>query len=63
MGKKKGRPVKEGSRRNKCDIRLSDAEIEMLDFVSMRTGKTNSDVLREGLKTLYNLERCKLFTD
>lgn len=63
MGKKKGRPVKENSKKERCFIRLSEDDIKMLNFVAATTGKSKSEIFRDGLRTTYNLERCKLFTD
>lgn len=40
-------------------IRVSKEEIEMLKYVSERTGKSASDIMRDGLKMTYNLEKYR----
>ena len=55
-----GRPKKDDSKKNRHCIRLSDDEEKMLEFVAERTGKSKTDVFRDGLRTNYNLEKFKL---
>ena len=42
----KGRPKKENSKERQFNVRLTNDEIDMLDELSDRTGKSKSDVIR-----------------
>lgn len=35
----------------------------MLDYIHKSTGDTKADILRRGLKTLYNLEKTRHYLD
>lgn len=58
--RKRGRP-KTGvdTRRNDFHLKMSDAELEMLKFVSEKEGKSMNSVFLEGLKARYNLSKCR----
>lgn len=47
-----GRPTKE-PRKNYTGIRMSDAEIEKLDFCVDKTGKSKTDILMMGLDIVF----------
>lgn len=53
--RKSGRPIKEKVRGEQINVRLGMEEREMLDFMCYKTGKTQTDIVRESLKTMYNL--------
>lgn len=38
-------------------LRISDEELDMLDEISTNTGMTKADILRKGLRMVYNLYR------
>lgn len=46
----KKRPKSEG-----MFVRLSREEIEQLEFIAAKTGKSKSDVIRDGIRIKYNL--------
>lgn len=49
----KGRPATGNARKVKVDTRLSKDELEKLDYCCIRTGKSKSQVIREGVEVLY----------
>ena len=53
MTPKMGRPT-EDPRRNQYRIRLTDEEVEKLEFCSQMTGKSKADIIREGIDTVYD---------
>lgn len=52
MVKKMGRPT-ENPKCNNTRIRMTDDEVEMLKICCQRTGLSKSDVIRLGLKKVY----------
>lgn len=56
---KRGRPVKEDGKHRKIQLRISEEEAKMLEYLCAETGENKSDTLRKGLRTLYNLEKHK----
>lgn len=42
-------------RRNKFDFRMSDEESSDLGYMSYKTGKTRSEVIREALRVYKNI--------
>ena len=61
--KKKGRPRKEDARNYHHTLRLSSSDVEKIRYLETETGKSVSEILREGIKIQYNLQRCKEYTD
>lgn len=55
MAKKRGRPLKEGSRHGRCGLRMSDAEMEMFNFMVKKKGLSKAEIIRNSLRTYYNL--------
>lgn len=51
--KKMGRPT-DNPKGNYTGIRLSDEEVEKLDFCMKMTGKTKTDIIRLGIDKVYN---------
>ena len=47
-----GRPTEEPKNLNTI-IRLSEKDVEMLDFCAKKTGKSKSEVIRLGIKKVY----------
>ena len=56
----RGRPRKEGSKNKRCELRLTEEEIHMLDQISSDTNVTRSDILRNALKTTYQLHKIRM---
>ena len=50
----RGRPPTGKARQQKVDTRLSQTELERLSYCCERTGKTKSEVIREGIDTIYD---------
>lgn len=48
-----GRPT-ENPRNNNTRIRMSDEEVEMLNYCSEKTGKTKTDIIVEGITRIFN---------
>ena len=57
MGKKRGRPIKQGAKRKKISVRIEGTDVEKLDFLVNDKGMTYTEVFKEGLKMTYNLKR------
>ena len=57
--RKRGRPPKESSRKNRVQCKMTDEEYEMLRYVCERQGKTMTDVLLGGVRASYNLAKYK----
>lgn len=47
-----GRPT-DNPKKHETRIRMSDADIEILEYCCKVTGKTKSDIIREGIKEVY----------
>ena len=52
---KRGRPKKGVSKCNQYRLRLTDGELEMLNYLSLKTEKPKSEVLIKALKMYYNI--------
>ena len=52
--RKRGRPLKVGSKRHSKIIRLTDEQLDILEHVSRVTGKTFTDILVDGLFDQYD---------
>ncbi len=52
MSPRTGRPTDEPKTLN-TRIRLSANDIEMLEYCSKETGKTKADVIRQGIREVY----------
>lgn len=50
---KPGRPLKPVAFSGKCDVRLTKAENEMLNYLAERNEASRSDIMRTALKELY----------
>ena len=50
------RPIKDGAKNNQYRIRLSDEELDKLNYLSFETDKSKADVIRDALKMYYNLK-------
>lgn len=54
--RKRGRPKKETSKEERFDVRLSDDEKSILNFMSDELNISRSDVMRQALKMMYVLK-------
>lgn len=54
---KVGRPKKIVTKRNRYSIRLTDDEIDMLDYLSVEKEKSKSEILLDALKLYYKIAR------
>lgn len=54
MAKKMGRPPSIHPKTNDVRIRMSDEEVTMLNKCSETTGLTKADVIRKGIKMVYD---------
>lgn len=50
---KVGRPHSINPKRHEKRIRMSDDEVEILEYCCIRTGKTQSDIIRDGIRNVY----------
>lgn len=57
----RGRKPKTDARKSVYQLRLSDVEARMLDYIFEKTGKSKAEILRDGLKSQYNLARFSEF--
>ena len=53
MGSKMGRPT-QSPKNDTIKVRMSNEDNEKLDYCCQMTGKTKSDIIREGIDKVYN---------
>jgi hypothetical protein len=53
MTPRTGRPT-DNPKRHETRIRMSDKDIEMLNYCCEVTGKTKADIIRIGIRNVYN---------
>lgn len=53
MSPRTGRPTDE-PKKHETRIRMSDKDIEMLEYCCKVTGRTKADIIRDGIKEVYN---------
>ena len=49
----RGRPRKDGSRPYHCDVRMSGDEVDILNNIILKTGKSKAEIVREAIN-LYS---------
>ena len=54
-----GRPKKEITKNIMISIRLTDEETKMLEYIVSKTGKTMSQVIRDGLNIIHYYEQIR----
>lgn len=54
MGRKRGRPKKDFSKKYVVTIRLSELDLNRLAFIKDYTGKEKSEIIREGIDIMYD---------
>lgn len=52
------RPIKDDPKSNQYRLRLSDEELEMLNFCCNKLNMKKSEILMAGLKKMYELAKC-----
>lgn len=57
--KKRGRPLKDGSKKFRCEIRMTEEERDMLKYLAYKTDMSQTDLVNKAIKMLYNLEKYR----
>lgn len=52
MSPRTGRPTTE-PKKHETRIRMSDEDIEILEYCCKATGRTKADIIREGIREVY----------
>lgn len=52
MSPRTGRPT-DNPKKHETRIRMSDEDIEILEYCCKITGKTKADIIREGIREVY----------
>lgn len=52
MSPRTGRPT-DNPKTLSTRIRLSDEDVEMLEYCANKTGKTKADIIRQGIRVIY----------
>ena len=55
----RGRPKKDGSRHEMCNVRLGHDERDMIDYFVINADMSKSKMIREAIKLYYNVNRGK----
>lgn len=53
MSPKMGRPT-DAPKKNRLELRLSDKDIEILDHCCEQTGQSKAEVIRQGIREVYD---------
>lgn len=53
MSPRTGRPKSSNPKRNDTRIRMTDEEVEKLNYCCQKTGMTKADVIRLGIQMVY----------
>lgn len=53
MSPRTGRPT-DNPKKHETRIRMSDEDVAMLEYCAKATGKSKSDIIREGIREVYN---------
>lgn len=54
-----GRPKKETSKTDIVSLRIRREDAEKLEYLTMKTDRSKTDILLNGLRMVYNLEQNK----
>lgn len=57
--KKRGRPLKEDTKRDQYRIRMTSRERDTLRWLAIQRDTSEADVIRDALKMLENLEKVR----
>ncbi len=53
MSPKTGRPPSKDPKRHETRIRMSDEDVELLEYCCKVTGMSKADVIRKGIREVY----------
>lgn len=53
MSLSRGRPPSKDPKRHETRIRMSDEDVEILEYCSRIKGKTKTAIIREGIREVY----------
>ena len=53
MSPKTGRPISDNPRQMRVETKMTVQELEKLDYCCKITGKTRSEIVREGIDVVY----------
>ena len=48
-----GRPPSKDPKRHETRIRMSDEDVEILEYCCKVTGRTKTDIIRDGIREVY----------
>lgn len=54
MSPRTGRPPSKDPKSHETRIRMSDEDIEILEYCCKITGRTKADIIREGIREVYS---------
>lgn len=57
--KKRGRPLKEDHKGFRCEIRMTEEEHDILDYLVEKKDMSKTELVNKALKMLYNLEKYR----
>ena len=58
MPKKRGRPTKYGAKRKRIEFRITEEELDRLNYLVNKRGESRTEVFERAIKMLENLERA-----
>lgn len=59
--KKRGRPPKETTKSIRCQIRMTEEEHSVLNYLAEKKGMTKTEIINEALMLMYSFEKyCTL---
>jgi len=50
----RGRPKSDTAKRHETRIRMSDEELQRLEYCAVKTGKTKAEIVRMGVNKIYH---------
>lgn len=53
MSPRTGRPPSKDPKKHETRIRMSDEDVQILDYCCMATGKSRSEIIREGVREVF----------
>lgn len=63
MNLKRDRRVKSNTKGKRCEIRMSDEELQILESMVNKTGLTKTEVIQKALKMYNNLVNVQFFDE
>lgn len=59
MSPRTGRPPKDEKKDTRLQIRVDQSLLEKLDYCTEKTGKTRSEIVREGVEIVFRREQVR----